>query len=145
MTANENMRLMKMLDDAWNSHDWLTFRKLHARNVAVYWPGQSKPTIGLHIHQKEAQMLFNVFPDNHIDNTPYLVLFGQADWTCSIANFTGTHTGPMVGENGKTISPTNKKFNIELCTVAHWKNGKINEEKLFYDLIELMRQLDWIQ
>ena len=51
----------------------------------------------------------------------------------------------MVGENGKTIPPTNKKFHIELCTVAHWKKGKINEEKLFYDLIELMRQLDWIQ
>src|SRR6188474_1025400 len=74
MTANENMRLMKMLDDAWNSQDWLTFRKLHTKNVAVYWPGQSKPTIGLHIHQKEAQMLFNAFPDNHIDNAPYLVL-----------------------------------------------------------------------
>jgi predicted ester cyclase len=145
MTTNENMRLMKMLDDAWNSQDWHTFRKLHTKNVAVYWPGQSKPTIGLHIHQKEAQMLFNAFPDNHIDNFPYLVLFGQAEWTCSIANFTGTHTGPMVGENGKTIPPTNKKFHIELCTVAHWKNGKINEEKLFYDLIELMRQLGWIQ
>ncbi len=92
MTANENMRLMKMLDDAWNSQDWHTFRKLHTKNVAVYWPGQSKPTIGLHIHQKEAQMFFNAFPDNHIDNVPYLVPFGQADWTCSIANFTGTHT-----------------------------------------------------
>ena len=72
MTANENMRLMKMSDDAWNSQDWHTFRKLHTKNVAVYWPGQSKPTIGLHIHQKEAQMLFNAFPDNHIDNAPYL-------------------------------------------------------------------------
>ena len=75
MTANENMRLMKMLDDAWNSQDWHTFRKLHTKNVAVYWPGQSKPTIGLHIHQKEAQMFFNAFPDNHIDNVPYLGTF----------------------------------------------------------------------
>jgi predicted ester cyclase len=51
----------------------------------------------------------------------------------------------MISENGKTIPPTNKKFKIELCTVAHWKNGQIMEERIFYDLVGLMRQLGWIQ
>ena len=36
----ENMRLMKTLDDAWNSQVWDTFEERHADNVAVYWPGQ---------------------------------------------------------------------------------------------------------
>ena len=145
MTTKENMRLMKILDDAWNSKDWDTFNKLHTSDVNVYWPGQSEPTRGVHIHQKEAEIFFNTFPDNRIENDPYIVLFGQDDWTCSIANFTGTHTNPMVGENRKTIPPTNKKFHIEFCTVAHWKNGQIMEERLFYDLVGLMRQLGWIQ
>lgn len=145
MATEENMRLMKMLDDAWNSQEWDTFNKLHTNDVTVYWPGQSEPTRGVHIHQKEAEMFFNAFPDNRIENDPYLVFFGQENWTCSIANFSGTHTGAMVGENGKTIPPTNKKFYIELCTVAHWNNGQIMEEKLFYDLVGLMRQLGWIQ
>ena len=145
MTTKENMRLMKILDDAWNSKDWDIFNKLHTNDVNVYWPGQSEPTRGVYIHQKEAEMFFNTFPDNRIENDPYIVLFGQDDWTCSIANFSGTHTNPMVGENGKTIPPTNKKFHIEFCTVAHWKNGQIMEERLFYDLVGLMRQLGWIQ
>jgi hypothetical protein len=30
---------------------------------------------------------------------------------------------------------------VEFCTVAHWKNGEITEEKLFYDKISLMQQI----
>jgi hypothetical protein len=28
-----------------------------------------------------------------------------------------------------------------LCTVAHWKDGEIVEEKLFYDQVGLMKQI----
>jgi hypothetical protein len=49
--------------------------------------------------------------------------------------------GPMKGADGKEIPPTNKKFEVEFCTVAHWKNGEIIEEKLFYDLVGLMKQI----
>lgn len=81
------------------------------------------------------------FPDNHVQNNPYRVLFGQNDWTCSIAIFTGTHKGPMIGPEGKSIPPTNKKFQVDFCTVAHWKNGKIVEENLFYDQVGMMKQV----
>ena len=30
---------------------------------------------------------------------------------------------------------------IEFCTVAHWKNGEIIEEKLFYDFVGLLKQI----
>jgi hypothetical protein len=36
---------------------------------------------------------------------------------------------------------TNKKFELEFCTVAHWKNNEIIEEKLFYDMVGLLKQL----
>jgi hypothetical protein len=85
--------------------------------------------------------MFKTFPDNHVENNPYKVLFGQNDWTCSIAIFTGTHKGPMIGSEGKSIPPTNQKFQVDFCTVAHWKNGKIIEENLFYDQVGMMKQL----
>jgi hypothetical protein len=59
----------------------------------------------------------------------------QGEWTCTDVDFTGTMHGPMKGSDGKLIAPTNKKFHIEFCTVAHWKNGEIIEEKLFYGLV----------
>ena len=46
-----------------------------------------------------------------------------------------------MGLDGKTIEPTNKKFKVDFCTVARWKDGKITEENLFYDLVGIMKQL----
>jgi len=140
-TVEENLRLMKTLDDSWNTQDWDTFNKRHTDSVAVYWPGQPDPTRGKHDHNAEAVEFFKTFPDNHIENDPYKVLFGQDDWTCSIARFTGTMKGPMKGPDGETIPATNRRFEIEFCTVAHWKNGEIVEEKLFYDLVGMLRQI----
>jgi len=117
MSVEENLRLMKTLDDAWNagpeSPEWETFRKRHTDNVAVYWPGQPDPTRGIHNHDSEAVEFFKIFPDNHLVNNPYKILFGQSDYTCSVADFTGTMKGPMKGADGKMIPPTNKKFQIE--------------------------------
>ena len=47
----------------------------------------------------------------------------------------------MTAPDGKIIPPNGKKFNVEFCTVAHWKNGEIVLEKLFYDKITLMQQI----
>ncbi len=141
MSVQENLELMKTLDDAWNSQNWEVFRKRHAEDTAVYWPGQPEPTRGRQNHEAESREFFKTFPDNHLINNPYKISFGQGHWTCSIADFTGTMRGPMKGPDSKMIPPTNKSFKLEFCTVAHWKNGEITEERLFYDLVGMMRQI----
>ena len=117
-----------------------TFDKRHSEDVAVYWPGKPERTRGQSTHQNEA-VGFKTFLNNHIQNDPYVVLYGQGDWICSVAIFTGTFKEPMTGLDEKIIQPTNKKFRIEFCTVAHWKNGEIVQEKLFYDLVGLLKQI----
>ena len=141
--ANEerNMQLMQTLDDAWNAQDLATFGKRHRKEVVVLWPGKP-PTNGIEAHQQEAIDFFKTFPDQHLVNRPYRVFFASGDWTCSIARFTGTMTGPMQGADGKMIQPTGKRFDVEFCTVAHWdKDGQIIEENLFYDLVTFMKQI----
>ena len=141
MGVKENLELMKTLDDAWNSQNWEVFRKRHSEDTAVFWPGQPNPTNGRHNHEVESKEFFKTFPDNHIVNNPYKISFGEGDWTCSIADFTGTMKGPMKGPDGKIIPPTNRSFKVEFCTVAHWENGEIVAERLFYDLVGLMKQI----
>ncbi len=51
----------------------------------------------LQAHREEASEFFRIFPDNHVGNRPYNVPFGQDDWTCSVADFTGTFKGSMTG------------------------------------------------
>jgi predicted ester cyclase len=115
---------MKTLDDTWNSQDWDTFSKRHTEDVVVKCPGQSEPTRGLNAHRNEGVEMFKIFPDNHVQNDPYRVLFGHGDWTCSIGLFIGTHKGLIMEAGRKTIAHTNKKFEDEFCTVAHeeWPN-----------------------
>ena len=137
----KNKELMKTLDDAWNSQDWETFKERHSENVAVFWPGQPNPTTGVNNHHEESVAFFKVFPDNHLVNNPYKIFFADGDYTCSVADFTGTFKSPMKGFDGQMIQPTNKKFHIEFCTVAKWKDGKITEERLFYDLVGMMLRL----
>ena len=141
MSVEENMHLMQTLDDAWNSQDWDTFEKRHTENTVVYWPGRPEPTRGRYTHRDECIEFFKTFPDNRLVNRPYKIFFGQGDYTCSVADFSGTMKGPMKGPDGKMIPPTNKSFQIEFCTVARWENGEIVEERLFYDLVGMMKQI----
>ncbi|MCI4331254.1 MAG: ester cyclase [Thermoplasmata archaeon] len=146
MKSEELAELMQTLDDAWNagpgSNLWDTFRKRHTKDVAVYWPGQPEPTRGIHNHDTEAVEFFKTFPDNHLINRPYKLFFAAGNHTCSVADFTGTMKGPMKMGGGKVIPPTGKSFHVEFCTIATWNDsGEIIEERLFYDLVGLLRQI----
>ena len=135
-----NMELMQTLDDAWNARDLDTFAQRHKPDRVVRWPGQP-PTHGIEAHKAEAIAFFKAFPDQHLDDRPYKVFFASGDWTCSIAHFTGTMTGPTQGPDGKELPPTGRSCEVDFCTVARWDNGQIVEENLFYDLVTFMRQL----
>ena len=106
-----------------------------------FGPVSQNLTRSVHNHRKESVEFFKTFPDNHLVNNPYKILFSKDDYTCSVADFTGTFKGPMKGLDGKIIQPTNEKFHIEFCTIAHWKDEKILEERLFYDLVGMLAQI----
>jgi ketosteroid isomerase-like protein len=139
-TAQENLQRMKTLDDAWNSQNWEVFRKRHAADTKVYWPGQPDPTTGRDAHHHESEAFFKSI-ENHLENDPYKVMFASGDWTCTVAVWKGRMIGPWKGLDGKVHQPTNKTFELEFCTVARWKNGEIAEEELFYDQVSFMRQI----
>jgi SnoaL-like polyketide cyclase len=76
-----------------------------------------------------------------IDNGPYPVVFGEGDWTCAVSRLTGTTHDSMGCLNGNTIQPTNHKFEIEVCVVTCSKQGEVVEQKVFYDLVGMQRQI----
>ena len=145
MKTEELAALMQGLDDAWNAGPasplWETFRERHTDDVLVYWPGQAEPTKGRHNHDLEAVEFFKTFPDQRLVNRPYKIFFAAGNHTCSVADFTGTMKGPMKAGD-RTIPPTHRSFHVEFCTVATWNDqGEIVEERLFYDLVGVMKQI----
>ncbi len=76
-----------------------------------------------------------------IDNGPYPLVFAQGDWTCAVSRLTGTANDSMWGLNGNTIRPTNQQFEIGVCIVTCSKRGEIVEQKVFYDLVGMQKQI----
>ena len=141
MEASKNLQNMKTLDDSWNAQDLETFRRYHAKDCIVRWPNQP-PTHGIEAHEQEAIAFFKMFPDQHLVNNPYKTMIAQGEWTCTVADFTGTMKGPMTMPNGIVVQPTNKSFKVDFCTVARWnEQGEILEENLFYDLMGMLKQI----
>jgi len=66
-------------------------------------------------------------------------VFGMGNKLVKHWNFKGTHTGVFFG-----IPPTNKKVDLDGVTLVRMQNGKIAEERDFFDNLEFMQQLGLI-
>ena len=109
MDASKNLQNMKRLDDSWNAQDLATFRRYHSKDCIVRWPNQP-PTHGVAAHELEAIAFFKMFPDQHLINNPYKIMLAQGEWTCTVADFTGTMKGPMTMPDGTVISLPARAF-----------------------------------
>jgi len=66
-------------------------------------------------------------------------IFGEGDKMVKYWNFKGTHTGNFFG-----IPATNKTVSIDGTTLIRMENGKIAEERDFFDNYDFMMQLGQI-
>lgn len=76
-----------------------------------------------------------------VDNGPYPLAFGEGDWTCTLSRLTVTADDPMLGQNGNMIQSSKQKFEIGVCVVACAKHGQVVEQKVFYDLAGMQKQI----
>jgi hypothetical protein len=109
--------------------------------VAVIRPSIDPPKFRV-FRAEINQSMAVIVPSNTTDEQLHKAMIAQGDWTCTIAEFTGTMMGPMTMADGTVIAPTNKGFTVDFCTVAHWnEKGEIVEENLFYDLMGMLKQI----
>jgi hypothetical protein len=123
---------------------WDRLQESHAKDIIAYWP-DGHSTTGLDQHIKDMNAIFTYAPDTRLRVHP--ISFGNAtgEWTCSTGLIEGTFTKPMPIGNGKFIQPTGKSVNVPMCTVAHWKDGLIDKEWIFYDNLLYMKQMGTIK
>jgi steroid delta-isomerase-like uncharacterized protein len=142
MKVEENLKVIESVDEAFNNRDWAAFSERHTENVVSHSPTHAEPTKGIKAHRESLQGLLDAFPDFQMKRVRS---FGQGDWVCATYMFTGTHKGPLKGPGGKTIPPTNKSIRIEFASALKFENGKIAEEHIYYDRLEMLAQLGIIQ
>lgn len=138
----KNLATFDELDfEVYTNQEWQNLHKSHAKNIIVHYP-DGHTTTGLPAHINELKYMWTFAPDNRIEEHP--IRFGTADaqWTAVIGEIKGTFTQPMVLANGTVIQPTGKQYRLQMATIGHWtKDGVMDEEYLFWDNAEFMKQL----
>ena len=140
----ERLRRFDSLDFQFYSNQmWDSLAISHDANIKVYYPDGTTTTGLFPQHIDMLKPMFVFASDTKITSHP--VKFGTGEWTTVIGEMEGTFSKPMPIGNGKTIPPTGKKFKLSMCTVGHWKDGKMIEEYLFWDNQSFMKQIGLAQ
>jgi predicted ester cyclase len=121
-----------------SNQTWDRLGESHADDIIVTWP-DGHETRGIAKHIEDLKAMFVYAPDIKITEHP--IRFGQGEWTAVQGFMTGTFTQPMPIGDGKTIPPTGKAFRLNMATIAHWTNGKMDHEWLFWDNQDFMKQI----
>ena len=108
----------------------------------VTWP-DGHETNGIATHIEDLKAMFVYAPDTNIAVHP--IKFGSGEWTCVTGVMTGTFSRPMPMPDGKTVPPTGKSFKLNMVTIGHWKDGKMDHEWLFWDNQTFMKQIGLAQ
>lgn len=119
--SEEQLQLLITMDDPGDLPEEDTFNHLQAHNFK-YWLDQ----------QFLASRRLGQETEAVSDNEASRLTFGQGDWTCTLSRLTGATNDAM------------KNLNVEVCTVTHWNNGEVVEQKLFCDLVGMQKQLGTI-
>lgn len=130
--SDEELQLLITMDDPGDVPEEDTFNHLQAKNTLEYWLGQRFP----------AECRLDQRAEAVSDNDGYKVTFGQGDWTCTVSRLTGMTNLSMKAMDGNVVEPPSNKFDIEVCTVTQRKNGEIIEQKVFYDLVGMQKQIE---
>jgi hypothetical protein len=124
--------------NVFSNQKWTELHRSHSQDVTVHWP-DGHTTQGIDKHIEDLKAMFVWAPDTRIKVHPIKV--GQADWTAVIGVMEGTFTQPMPIGDGKTIAPTGRAYKIQMATFSHWTEGPMDEEYLFWDNQEFMKQI----
>jgi predicted ester cyclase len=135
----KNIETFDTLDfDVFSNQKWDRLAESHADDIIVSWP-DGHDTRGIQRHIDDLKNLFVHAPDTAIKIHPIRIANG--DWTAVTGVMTGTFTRPMTMADGSVVQPTGKKFSLPMATIAHWTNGRMDHEWLYWDNATYMTQL----
>jgi steroid delta-isomerase-like uncharacterized protein len=130
----------KKLAKAINGHDLDALAKVYASDAVAYDPMYPEALRGRDAIKKDSADFFRAFPDLRFEITNIVEKddgLGAGEVVMS-----GTHTGPLATPTGGEVPPTNKRIEITgAAFVGLIGSGEIVEERRFYDVGTILRQL----
>jgi steroid delta-isomerase-like uncharacterized protein len=125
-------------NEAFNRHDPAAFAALYAPNAVVRDPSYREPLEGRGAVQGDIEAFLRAFPDVRVTHTTTIEADGQH---AVEAVFVATHQGPLVTDDGEIPASGNR---MEMHAAGFYRldgQGRILEERRYYDLAGLAAQL----
>jgi len=138
MTIEENLQVIDVFVDAFNERNWTRVADLHAESVVYWTPDNIEPKRGRAAIRDLFVGYTSAFPDARNQKER---AFGQEDWVCAEYMFTGTHTGPMTGPEGKVVPGTKKYVRIPWVSVYKLADRQVTEWRAYWDALGMWVQL----
>jgi len=138
MGVEENIKIVNLGSKAQSDKDFELLESLFAADAIAITPDISEPIKGSKAIVDISRQYFESFPDSYLEKE---VEIGQEDWVCLAGSWNGTNTGPLIMPDGKTLAATKKRVKVPICILFKLKDGKIIEERDYFDQIAFMTQL----
>lgn len=126
--------------DAFNSHDERRIREGYAENVVFEAPGGVRLQ-GPEAATEYAMSFVRAFPDVRLTVRNQ---FESDGWVAFEGEFEGTHRETLEGPGG-SIPATNRRVTGKAAEILRIEDGKVTEERLYFDQLEFLSQLGVIE
>lgn len=105
--------------------------------IVVHDSSQPETMVGLNALKNQYTFSHTAFPDFHMMLDEMIVKGDKIVWLWTL---TGTHTGPFHTPLGD-LPPTGKKIRFSGVAIDRVVNGKVAEEWVFFNVLDLLMQL----
>lgn len=124
--------------DSANAGRWERFARLLHPDVVLDDPMTPDPARGRHEVLLRARAQYEPFPDGRIDmvGAPFVSL-DQPELSYRW-RFVGTHLGRV---DPPGFAPTGEQVVVEGASVLHFRDGLVDQVRLFFDTTDIARQL----
>jgi steroid delta-isomerase-like uncharacterized protein len=138
-SMGEHRKALDEFNAAFNAHDAVRMRACYADDAKFTSPG-GVSLEGPEAITEYAMTWLRAFPDGKATVTNEII---TGDWAVIQQTFTGTHTETLVSPDGD-IPATNKSAVGRAAEVLRFVDGKIVEDHLYFDQMEIFAQLGLI-
>lgn len=122
--------------EAFNAHDEARMRATYADEVVFEAPGDAR-TEGVDATVAYAMAWLSAFPDAALTVRDEIY---DGEWGVQRFTFDGTHEGTLSGPGGD-VPATNRRLSGRGVQLFRVRAGKIVEEHLYYDQVQVLTQL----
>jgi steroid delta-isomerase-like uncharacterized protein len=138
--ADDSERTIRKLFDGFNSKDYDAIEALVADDFELIDCASGEKYTGPEGARRNAEGWLIPFADAKVE---LLNVVTSGDWAVAEAVGRGTHTGPMQTPMGE-VAPTGRKLELHFCSLIRVHDGKIVEERDYYDAMTIANQLGLI-